>query len=80
MGIARNVINKITNWFRGSPTKGMTEEAPWYVIPADNKWFMRYAVGQILCDRMNELDLHYPEMPVEARHQIEDFKRALLNE
>lgn len=29
---------------------------------------------------MNELDLHYPEMPVEARHQIEDFKRALLNE
>lgn len=46
----------------------------------DNKLVMRYAVGQILCDRMNELDLHYPEMPVEARHQIEDFKRALLNE
>lgn len=61
-------------------THTSTEEAPWYVIPADNKWFMRYAVGQILCDRMNELDLHYPEMPVEARHQIEDFKRALLNE
>lgn len=61
-------------------THTSTEEAPWYVIPADNKWFMRYAVGQILCDRMNELDLHYPEMPVEARHQVEDFKRALLNE
>ena len=28
-------------------THTSTEEAPWYVIPADNKWFMRYAVGQI---------------------------------
>ena len=56
------------------------EDAPWYVIPADNKWFMRYAVGRILCERMGELDLHYPEMPVEARHKIDDFKKALLDE
>ena len=39
MGIARNVINKITNWFRGSPTKGMTEEdfAEWLGISYKNK-------------------------------------------
>ena len=30
-------------------TETSTEIAPWYVIPADNKWFMRYAVGQIIC-------------------------------
>lgn len=61
-------------------THTSTEDAPWYVIPADNKWFMRYAVGRILCERMGELDLHYPEMPVEARHKIDDFKIALLDE
>ena len=61
-------------------THTSTEDAPWYVIPADNKWFMRYAVGRILCERMGELDLHYPEMPVEARHKIDDFKKALLDE
>lgn len=61
-------------------THTSTEDAPWYVIPADNKWFMRYAVGWILCERMGELDLHYPEMPVEARHKIDDFKKALLDE
>ncbi|MCY6346113.1 polyphosphate kinase 2 family protein [Bacteroides hominis] len=55
-------------------THTSTEDAPWYVIPADNKWFMRYAVGRILCERMGELDLHYPEMPVEARHKIDDSK------
>lgn len=61
-------------------THTSTEDAPWYVIPADNKWFMRYAVGRILCERMGELDLHYPEMPVEVRHKIDDFKKALLDE
>ncbi|MCM0217672.1 polyphosphate kinase 2 family protein [Bacteroides fragilis] len=61
-------------------THTSTEDAPWYVIPADNKWFMRYAVGRILCERMGELDLHYPEMPVEALHKIDDFKKALLDE
>lgn len=61
-------------------THTSTEDAPWYVIPADNKWFMRYAVGRILCERMGELDLHYPEMPVEARHKIDDFKKTLLDE
>lgn len=61
-------------------THTSTEDAPWYVIPADNKWFMRYAVGRILCERMGELDLHYPEMPVEAQHKIDDFKKALLDE
>ena len=61
-------------------THTSTEDAPWYLIPADNKWFMRYAVGRILCERMGELDLHYPEMPVEARHKIDDFKKALLDE
>ena len=61
-------------------THTSTEDAPWYVIPADNKWFMRYAVGRILRERMGELDLHYPEMPVEARHKIDDFKKALLDE
>ena len=45
-------------------THTSTEDAPWYVIPADNKWFMRYAVGRILCERMGELDFHFPDMAV----------------
>ena len=47
-------------------TETSTEIAPWYVIPADNKWFMRYAVGQIICERMEKLDLHYPQLSKEA--------------
>lgn len=58
----------------------LMEEVFWYVIFVDNKWFMCYVVGQILCDCMNEFDLYYLEMFVEVWYQIEDFKRVLLNE
>lgn len=58
-------------------THTSTDEAPWYVIPADNKWFMRYAVGEIICNRMKELDLHYPVLTDEAKQNIEAAKEIL---
>lgn len=55
-------------------TETSTEIAPWYVIPADNKWFMRYAVGRIICERMKELDLHYPRLSDEELDKLELYK------
>ena len=56
-------------------TETSTEIAPWYVIPADNKWFMRYAVGQIICERMEKLDLHYPQLSKKALERLEECKK-----
>lgn len=56
-------------------TETSTEIAPWYVIPADNKWFMRYAVGRIICERMKELDLHYPQLSNEELDKLELYKK-----
>ena len=56
-------------------TENSTEIAPWNVIPADNKWFMRYAVGQIICERMEKLDLHYPQLSKEALERLEECKK-----
>jgi polyphosphate kinase 2 (PPK2 family) len=39
-----------------------TESAPWYVVPADNKWYTRVAVAEIITQRMAELGLKYPEV------------------
>jgi PPK2 family polyphosphate:nucleotide phosphotransferase len=44
-------------------TKCSTKEAPWYVIPADHKWFRNLAVAQILCDEMSAMKLSYPKAP-----------------
>jgi polyphosphate kinase 2 (PPK2 family) len=38
-----------------------TEDAPWYVIPADHKWFMRTAVAAILVHHLEEMDPRFPE-------------------
>jgi Polyphosphate kinase 2 (PPK2) len=37
-----------------------TKHAPWYIIPADNKWFMRLAVAAIMHQTLQDLDLRYP--------------------
>ncbi len=37
-------------------TNTSTEKAPWYVIPANNKWFMRYAVAKIISDKAAALN------------------------
>ena len=49
------------------------------IIPADNKWFMRYAVGRIICDRMQQLDLHYPKLSKEGLERLEECKKSVSN-
>lgn len=61
-------------------TETSTEEAPWYVIPADNKWFMRYAVGNIICERMKQLKIHYPTVGQEGLQRLEACKQILERE
>ena len=39
-----------------------TPWAPWYVVPADNKWFTRLVVAGAIIDAMERLDLQYPEV------------------
>jgi hypothetical protein len=39
-----------------------TPDAPWHVIPADNKWFSRIAVAEAVIDTLESLDLSYPKV------------------
>ncbi len=55
-------------------THTSTALAPWYVIPADHKWFMRAAVAEIICERLGRLGLHYPEL---SEQQQQDLHQAM---
>lgn len=57
-----------------------TKEVPWYVIPADHKWYMRYAVGQIIADKLESLGLEYPQLNPEQMKGLERTKQLLLAE
>ena len=54
-----------------------TKEAPWYVVPADNKWFTRVVVAAAVIEALSSLDLHYPKVSDEKLKELAAAKRAL---
>jgi len=57
-----------------------TPQAPWYVVPADAKWFTRIVVAAALVDCLGSLDLAYPRVSRERRRELLAQRRALLEE
>jgi PPK2 family polyphosphate:nucleotide phosphotransferase len=57
-----------------------TDFAPWYIIPADNKWFIRTAVADIIVKKLKELDLRYPEVTEEHKAELIKAKEMLEKE
>ncbi len=57
-----------------------TKEAPWYIIPADNKWYTRVAIANILVEQLEKLHLKYPDVSSEEKQKLERAKSLLLKE
>jgi len=56
-----------------------TKKAPWYVVPADNKWFTRLVVAAAVIDTLASLDLHYPNVDQAKLKELAAAKKALLS-
>ncbi len=54
--------------------------APWFVIPADRKWFMRLAVSNIITKKMEELNIDFPKLSDEQLGNLEKYKTLLTEE
>jgi len=54
-----------------------TKDSPWYVIPADNKWFTRLVVAAAVIDALDSLDLEYPEVGETKLKELAEAKRLL---
>src|SRR5215831_15847532 len=57
-----------------------TEEAPWYVVPADNKWVTRAVVADVITTAIRSLDLRFPEVTEEKRKALAEAKSRLQEE
>ena len=55
-----------------------TENSPWYVVPANNKWFTRVIVAAAVIDALDSLNLHYPKVGKAKRKELAEAKKALL--
>jgi PPK2 family polyphosphate:nucleotide phosphotransferase len=57
-----------------------TKEAPWYVVPANHKWFARLVVAAALAEHMEALDLQFPTLDAAAMQELEKAQAELLAE
>ncbi|MGB7284953.1 MAG: polyphosphate kinase 2 family protein [Candidatus Acidiferrum sp.] len=57
-----------------------TKHAPWYVVPADNKWYTQLIVGSAIITALEELDLSFPDVDKEKKKELENVRESLLHE
>jgi PPK2 family polyphosphate:nucleotide phosphotransferase len=57
-----------------------TAYAPWYIAPADKKWFTRLVVSQVIINTLQALELKYPELDEEQKQNIEVYREQLTRE
>ncbi|MEZ6138591.1 MAG: polyphosphate kinase 2 family protein [Pirellulaceae bacterium] len=76
----RKLWPKYQEAFEETLTNTSTEAAPWFVIPADNKWYARAAIADIIAARLEDLDINYPTVPDEVRAQFDQLAQQLESE
>ena len=57
-----------------------TKHSPWYIIPADQKWYMRWLVSEAVVATLEACDPHYPEMPEEEKAKLAKCRERLMGE
>jgi PPK2 family polyphosphate:nucleotide phosphotransferase len=57
-----------------------TKTAPWYVIPADDKWYTRAVVADIITQHLHKMDLKFPEVPAEELEKYPEYIQVLERE
>ena len=57
-----------------------SEHAPWYVVPADNKWFTRLVVAAAIVEVVEKLDLAYPKVGAEQMKELAAARAELVGE
>ena len=57
-----------------------TKNAPWYIIPADNKWYSRIAISDIIIHTLKSLNLKIPELEDKEKARLQEAKQILLND
>ena len=57
-----------------------SKHAPWYAVPADNKWFTRLVVAAAIVDALEEMDLSYPKVDATHKKELEEARKQLEGE
>lgn len=54
-----------------------SKQSPWFVVPADNKWFARLVVAAAIIDALEDMDLAFPKLNAAKRKELQEVRKAL---
>ena len=66
--------------FEDAINRTATKAAPWYVVPADRKWYMRMVVSEIILDTLKDIDPKYPTVTRKRLAEFEGYRQKLQEE
>jgi PPK2 family polyphosphate:nucleotide phosphotransferase len=73
----RALWNEYMNAYSEAMQVTSTQKAPWYIIPADKKWFTRLAVSEIIVKKLESMKLSYPKVTKEHEAELLEAKKVL---
>lgn len=76
----RNFWKEYQSAYEEAISNTSTDYASWFVIPADNKWFTRLAIGYIISKQFEKLNLEYPKVSDKTLAELQQVKEQLLKE
>jgi PPK2 family polyphosphate:nucleotide phosphotransferase len=76
----RKYWDKYQQCYQEAISETASKYAPWFIIPADKKWFARLVISEVIVQTMEKLKLEYPQLTGEQLEALEDCKLRLMNE
>lgn len=76
----RALWDKYMDAYQQAIRETSTDAAPWYVIPADRKWYARLAISQVIDEALQDMKLKFPELPAEEVAELGTIRQQLLDE
>lgn len=73
----RTLWNDYMNAYRDAISATSTDASPWYILPADQKWFTRLAVSEILAETLRKMDPKFPEVSDAMKADLAEAKQVL---
>jgi len=78
--VERQYWDKYMEAYEEAIQETSTKEAPWFIIPADKKWYTRLAISQIIVDTLEKMKLEFPVLPKDKTEKLKDIEKRLLEE
>lgn len=73
----RNFWDDYMNAYEDAIENTSTERSPWFIVPADKKWFTRLAISEIIVKKLESMNLHYPKVTEEQLAELKTAKKLL---